>query len=195
MASPSYIVIPPTQHDPERRFLYGLIAEFEHPEELVAAAEKARAEGYRDVEGYAPYPVDGLNAALGQQDNYVPQIMLVAGICGCAFALFFIYWVQGIAYPLNIGGKPIWGWPLAMPITFELTVLSAALSGIFGMFMLNGLPSPYHPVFEAPNFERASSDRFFLCIEAKDKKFDREKTRQFMDSLGAHLVSEIELRK
>jgi hypothetical protein len=139
--------------------------------------------------------VEGLDEAIGFRDTHVPHIMLVAGILGGLTGFFGIYFLLVHEYPMNIGGRPEFAWPMYLPITFELTVLFAALCGIGGMIALNGLPQPYHPVFEAPNFERASSDRFFLCIEAKDPAFDREKTRAFMEGLGALNVSEIELRK
>jgi len=125
----------------------------------------------------------------------IPWIMLVGGILGAVGGFSLIYYCQVIAYPLNIGGRPLFGWPSAIPITFECTVLASALSGILGMFILNGLPQPYHPVFDAPNFDRATSDRFFLCIEATDPNFDLGETRQFMETLGALQVSEVELRK
>jgi hypothetical protein len=179
----------------DEKFLYGVIAEFDDAHQIVEAAKRTRAAGYRKVDAYSPLPVEGLDEAIGFRDKHVPHIMLVAGILGGLTGFFGIYYLLVHEYPMNIGGRPEFAWPMYLPITFELTVLFAALSGIGGMIALNGLPQPYHPVFEAPNFDRASSDRFFLCIESKDPKFDREKTRAFMEGLGALNVSEIELRK
>jgi hypothetical protein len=177
------------------RFLYGLMAEFDDPDALLAAARRTKQEGYLKVEGYAPFPLEGLDEALGHHDMKVPWAMLGAGIMGAIGGFGFLAYFMGVDYPLNIGGKPLFSWPMYIPITFEMTVLSAALTGIVGMFWMNGLPSPYHPVFNEPDFERATSDRFFLCIEATDGMFDRKSTREFMDTLGAIKVSEVELEK
>jgi hypothetical protein len=186
-----------TTHVPaeEQTFLYGLIAEFDDAHVILEAAEQVHEEGYRNVDAYTPLPVEGLPEALGFRDNYVPSMMLAAGICGGLLGFFGIYYLLVYEYPMNIGGRPIFPWPMYIPITFELTVLLAALTGIFGMFAINGLPQPYHPVFDAPNFDRATSDRFFLCVEEKDPQFDLEKTRAFLESLGALRVTAIELRK
>jgi hypothetical protein len=139
--------------------------------------------------------VEGLSEALGQKDMLVPWIMLAGGIGGCVGGFLLLTFCTTWDYPLNIGGRQLFAWPSFIPITFELTVLLAALSGIGGMFFLNGLPQPYHPVFDAPNFDRATSDRFFLAIDASDPKFDREGARRFMEGLGGLQVSEVELRK
>jgi hypothetical protein len=180
---------------PEERFLYGIIAEFEDADHVIAAAKRAYEAGYRKMDAYTPFPVEGLSEALGFRDVYIPTMMLVAGILGCIGGFGLIYYCLGISYPLNIGGRPIMSWPYYLPITFECTVLAAALAGVFGMFAINGLPQPYHPVFDAPEFHLATSSRFFLCIEHTDPHFDRDATRRFMDSLGAERVSEVELRK
>jgi len=179
----------------DETFLYGLTAEFDDAHQIVEAARRTRAAGYRKVDAYSPLPVEGLDEAIGFKDTFVPSIMLVAGIMGGLTGFFGIYYLLVHEYPMNVGGRPEFAWPMYLPITFELTVLFAALCGIGGMIMLNGLPQPYHPVFEAPNFDRATSDRFFLCIESKDPAFDREKTRAFLETLGALNVAEIELRK
>jgi hypothetical protein len=121
--------------------------------------------------------------------------MVVAGILGCLGGFGFLYYVTVISNPYNIAGRPAFGWPHYIPITFECTVLAAALAGVFGMFLLNGLPMPYHPVFDAPNFEKATSSRFFLCIEARDPQFRYQETREFMETLGALNVSDVELKK
>jgi len=179
----------------EDRFLYGLIAEFEHAEDVVEAARRVHNEGYRRVDAYTPFPVEGLSEALGFHDHWVPTIMLIGGVLGCLFGFGLLYYCMVISYPLNVGGQPIYGWPIYMPVTFECTVLFSALIGIVGMCVLNGLPLPYHPVFDAPRFELATSSRFFLCIEAEDPRFDRAETRRFMETLGAVQVSEVELKK
>lgn len=178
-----------------QRHVYGLIAEFEDAHEIVHAANEVYEEGYRKMDAYTPLPVEGLPESLGFKDMYVPSMMLVAGIGGGLLAFFGLYFLLRYDYPMNIGGRPGFPWPMYLPITFELTVLLSALTGIFGMFAINGLPQPYHPVFDAPNFDRATSDRFFLCIEAKDPQFDLEETRRFLEGLGATHVSEVELRK
>lgn len=179
----------------DQRTVYGLIAEFEDAHDIVHAAHEVYDEGYRKMDAYTPLPVEGLPEALGFKDMYVPSMMLVAGIAGGLLAFFGIYYLLAYEYPMNVGGRPIFAWPMFLPITFELTVLLSALTGIFGMFAINGLPQPYHPVFDAPDFSRASSDRFFLCIEAKDPQFDLVETRRFLEGLGASRVSEIELKK
>lgn len=180
---------------PEETPLYGLIAEFEHAGDVVDAARRSREAGYRRMDAYSPFPVDGLSDALGHRDEYVPIIMLVGGILGLALGFGFLYYCMVITYPLNIGGRPAYSWPFYIPITFECTVLLAALSGVVGMFALNGLPMPYHPVFDAPHFDRATSRSFFLCIEATDPSFDVEQTRRFLESLKPLQVTEVELRK
>jgi hypothetical protein len=178
-----------------KRFLYGLIAEFTDADAVVEAARKTHAAGYRRIDAYSPFPVEGLSEALGFHDHWVPLIVLIGGICGALTGFGLLLYCLAISYPLNVGGRPLYGWPHYMPITFECTVLFAALSGVFGMLMLNGLPQPYHPVFDAPDFEMATSSRFFLCIEARDPQFDREQTWQFMNTLGAEKVAEVELKK
>jgi hypothetical protein len=121
--------------------------------------------------------------------------MLIGGLLGCLGGFSLVYYCVALAYPLNVGGRPLFGWPSYIPVTFEVTVLTSALFGVIGMFVVNDLPLPYHPVFDHPDFDRATSDRFFLCIEAKDPNFDVEETRAFMETLGAMNVSEVELRK
>jgi ActD protein len=178
-----------------KHFLYGIIAEFEDAHDVVAAAEKTYAAGYRRIDAYTPFPVEDLSEALGHRDLAVPWVMGIGGILGAVSGFGLLSYCLVSAYPLNIGGRPLYGWPHYMPITFEMTVLFTALSGVVGMLMLNQLPMPYHPVFDAPDFEKATSSSFFLCIEATDPKFDREATRQFMETLGAAKVSEVELKK
>ncbi len=176
---------------PER--LYGLMAEFETPEEIVNAAQRAYDEGYRRMDAYSPMPVEGLADALGFHKTRVPLLVLIGGTLGCLGGFYLQYWCNGVAYPMNVAGRPLNSWPMFIPITFEVTVLCAALTAVFGMLALNGLPQPYHPVFNVPRFAMASRNRFFLCIESRDPKFDREKTREFLESLEhTRGVSEVE---
>jgi hypothetical protein len=171
--------------------LYGLMAEFDTPTALVAAANAARLEGYRRMDAYSPIPIEELHAALGFRHTRLPLIVLLGGIFGGLGGYALQYWSQVIAYPLNIGGRPFNSWPQFIPVTFETTILGAALAAVFGMLALNGLPMPYHPVFNAPRFALASRNRFFFCIEARDPKFDREAPQRFLDSLGPRGVSEV----
>jgi hypothetical protein len=172
--------------------LYGLMAEFEDPNALVAAAHRAHHEGYRRMDGYSPFPIEELNEALGFHDRKLPLIVLIGGLIGCIGGYAFQYWVSVIAYPLDVGGRPLHSWPAFIPVTFETTVLAAALSAVLGMLALNGLPQPFHPVFNVPRFALASRNRFFLCIEARDPKFDIDATKRFMESLGAREVTVVE---
>jgi hypothetical protein len=172
--------------------LFGLMAEFENPEELLAAAHQACKAGYRRMDAYSPFPIEGLSEAVGFHRTWLPLIVLAGGSFGAAIGFAMQYYLAVIEYPLNIGGRPLNSWPSFIPITFELTILCAALSAVAGMILLNGFPKPYHPVFNVPAFALASSNRFFLCIEAEDPKFDRQATREFLKSLAAHSVSEVE---
>jgi hypothetical protein len=172
--------------------LYGLMAEFENPNELLAAARRAHEEGYRRMDAYTPYPIHELTEALGIRPTKLPFVVLVGGLIGGASALLVMWFSATIHYPLNVGGRPLASWPMFVPIAFEVTVLFAALSAVFGMLGLNGLPMPYHPVFNAPRFALASRDRFFLCIEAKDPKFALDATSRFLANQGARIVSEVE---
>src|SRR3569833_419583 len=178
----------------EEHVLYGLSAEFETPEQLVAAARAAAAKGYRRMDGYSPFTIEGLSEALEFRDLWVPRIMLVGGILGALSGISLLYYCMELALPLNIAGRPVFSWPVCVPITFECTVLFSALIGIVGMCVLNGLPQPFHPVFDTPGFDRATVDRFFLCIEAADSQFDMESTRSFLESTGAAAVNEIHSR-
>lgn len=172
--------------------LYGMIAEFAKPEQLLQATRAAYAAGYRAMEAYSPYQVEGVSDALGFRKTWVPFIVLLGGIAGALTAYGMQWYSATIAYRLNVGGRPPHSWPAFIPITFELTILFAALAGLVGMLALNGLPRPYHPVFNAPDFKLASQTRFFLCVEARDEKFDREKVRAFLHSQNPLNVSEVE---
>ena len=169
---------------------YGLLAEFSTSEELMHAAEEAYCAGFRKMDGYAPFPVEGLPEALGKS-NRLPLLVLIGGIIGGIGAYFMEWYANAISYPINIGGRPIHSWPSFIPITFELTVLCAGLTAFFGSFALNGLPRPHHPLFSIPEFDRASQDRFFLCIEAKDRKFHPKETRAFLQRLNPLSITEV----
>ena len=179
-----------TEH---RSHTYGVVAEFETAEQLIQAAEKTRLAGYQFFEAYTPFPVEGLPEAIGLKRNAVPLITLVGGLLGGLGGFFFQLWVSASAYPLNIGGRSLNSWPAFIPVTFELTVLGASLSAVFGMLALNGLPRPHHPLFNVDRFQkRASVDRFFLCIEARDPKFSVSGVTRFLQGLKATNVSEVE---
>ena len=173
--------------------IYGLMAEFDEITKLVEAAEKTHAEGYRRVDAFTPFPVHQLFEALELDDKRLPLAVLIGGIVGCCAGFGLCYWVSVIAYPLNVGGRPFNSWPSFIPVTFEVTILLASLTAVLSMLLLNGLPMPYHPVFNVKRFaEHASQDGLFLAIEAEDPKFDIDKTRQFLHSLGATEVNDIE---
>jgi len=172
--------------------VHGLIAEFEQPHDLVEAATAAHEAGYRRMDAYSPLPIHGLAAALGHTRRQLPWIVFAGGIAGCLAGFGFQYWVSVIAYPTNIGGRPLNSWPAFIPVTFEMTILAAAFAAVFGMLALNGLPRPHHPIFNHPRFALASKDRFFLCIEARDPGFDGESTRKFLEGLNPREVAEVE---
>ena len=176
----------------EEKVLFGLMAEFEEHEQLLEAAKHAYAEGYRRMDGFSPFPIDGLAEALGHETSLVPLFTLMGGIAGGLGGYFMEWYSMGRLYPINVGGRPLNSWPNFIPITFELTILIASLSALAAMLLLNRLPQPHHPVFNLPEFRRASIDRFFLCIEVADPKFDREKTWGFLDSLKPIMIAEVE---
>jgi hypothetical protein len=178
--------------DPHAPRLHGLLAEFDNPDTLVAASRRAHLEGYRRMDAYTPFPIEELHEAIGVHRTGVPLMVLVGGIIGGLTGYGLQYWVSVIAYPLNIGGRPLHSWPAFIPVTFETTVLFAALTAVFGMLAMNGLPRPYHPVFNAPRFAMATRDRFFLCIEAADPKFDLGATRRFLESFAPREVTDVE---
>ncbi len=175
----------------DRPPIYGLMAEYVDPEKLVEAAGRAYAEGYRKMDGYSPMPVEGLAEAMGFTHNRMPLLVLLGGLTGAATAFSMMYFSAVINYPINVGGRGLNSWPAFVPITFELTILFGSFAAVFGMLGLNGLPMPYHPVFNSPDFAKASRSRFFLCIEARDPKFDPVLTRQFLEGLGPRRVVEV----
>lgn len=168
------------------------MAEFENSQDLVNAARQARAAGYRRMDAYTPFPVEGLAEALQLGSTRVPFIVLIGGIIGAVLGYGMQYYLSAVDYPLNIGGRPYHSWPAFIPVTFEMTILVAGLFAVLGMLALNGLPMPYHPVFNVPRFALATRDRFFLCIEATDPLFDREETRRFLERLLPRVVTEVE---
>ena len=171
---------------------YGLMAEFDNPSDAVAAARSVHEAGYRRVDAFSPYPVEELSEAIHAHTTKMPLIVLIGGILGGTAGYLMQWYLLTVSYPINVGGKPPHSWPAFIPITFECTVLGAALFAVFGMLALNGLPEPYHPVFNAPNFALASRDRFFVLVESVDPKFDRERTGELLRSLGPREVTDVE---
>ena len=171
---------------------YGVMAEFDNPEMLRDGAERAHAAGYRRMDAYSPFPVEGLAEVIGFKRTHLPLIVLIGGILGGIGGFYLQYWSSVIDYPLIVGGKPYNSWPAFIPVTFETTILGAALAAVLGMLGLNGLPMPYHPVFNVERFALASRDRFFLCIEAADPKFDLDNTVEFLRSLNPSSIHEVE---
>ena len=171
--------------------IYGMMAEFDTPVALVAAAKRTYQAGYKKIDTYTPFPVEGLAEEIGFHRDEVPLVVLIGGIVGGLTGYLMQYWMSAVAYPLNIGGKPYHSWPAFIVITFEMTILFAGISAVFGMLALNGLPMPYHPVFNVPRFTRASRDRFFLVVFSSDVKYHPAATRQFLESLDPRSVSEV----
>lgn len=176
-----------------RKPIYGLMAEFSTPAELVAACEKAHKEGFRKMDAYSPLPIEELHHAMHIPDTPISKIVLAGGVLGCIGGMGLLQWISNVAYPLNVGGRPLNSWVSFIPITFETTVLLAGLTTVGALIALCGLPMPYHPVFNVPRFKRASQDKFFLCIEAEDSRFDLARTREFLLTLHPHEVSEVEI--
>jgi hypothetical protein len=167
-----------------RSLLYGFLAEFDDPETLKESIRSAKREGFRRMEAYTPFPVEGVVEELGLRHSPIPVIVFVGGVIGALTGALMQYYSSVFGYPLNIGGRPFNSWPAFVVVTFELTILFAGLSAVLGMLTLNGLPKPHHPLFNEPQFERATQDRFFLCIEAADPAFDAEKTWRFLEALN-----------
>jgi len=168
---------------------YGVMAEFDSAEALLAATRHAYAAGYRVMDAYSPFPVEGLAEALGTHHTLVPWITLSGGALGALTGFGLQAWVHVAALPINVGGRPMLSWPMFIPVTFELAVLFAGLFTLVGLLVLNGLPHPYHPLFNVPSFHRATRDRFFLCVEARDSQFQR--ARAFLENLGAIEVADV----
>jgi len=169
------------------------MAEFDDPAAVVSATKRAYEAGYRQMDAYSPYPIEELHHALGVQGNRLPLIVLIGGIVGGLGGYLLEYWVSAVAYPINVGGRPLHSWPSFIPVAFETTILFAALAAVVGMIAANGLPMPYHPVFNVKRFrERGSQDGLFLCVEAEDPKFDAAKTRGLLQSLGARGVYDVD---
>lgn len=176
----------------EHAAIYGLVAGFDDEHALLHATARAYADGYRAMDAYAPYPVRGLAEALGVRGTRMPLVILIGGITGALCAILLQMYAAVWHYPLNIGGRPDFSWPAFIPVTFELTILFAAIFGVVGMLWRDGFPEPYHPIFNVQAFRAASQDRFFLCIEASDPHFDQQTTRQFLASVGARGVDVVE---
>jgi hypothetical protein len=174
------------------RKVHGILGEFTNADALVKAAEATTHEGYKAFDAYSPVPIEELHHAMHLPSTKLPLMVLTGGIIGGISGFILENWVSIVAYPLNVGGKPLYSWPAFIPVTYECTILGAALTAVFGMLALNGLPQPYHPIFNAARFAMASRDRFFICIEATDKKFDLQNTRQFLERLGAREVTTVE---
>ncbi|HEY7351222.1 MAG TPA: DUF3341 domain-containing protein [Terriglobales bacterium] len=171
--------------------IFGLMAEFDNVNDAVVATRKAYAAGYRKMDAYAPFPVEELSEALGFHKDGVALVCLVGGLLGCTAAYILQWWINTISYPVNIGGRPLHSWPSFIIVSFEMTILFSGLSAVFGMLSLNGLPMPYHPVFNVPQFDLASKDRFFLAIFSSDKNYDTVQTRQFLEGLRPLSVAEV----
>ncbi|MGC1485762.1 MAG: DUF3341 domain-containing protein [Candidatus Acidiferrum sp.] len=176
-----------------RQRIYGVVGEFETPRKLIQAADKARVAGYKNMDAYTPFPVEGLSEALGLKRTLVPLVTLIGGLLGGLSAFGFQYWVSVISYPENIGGRSLNSWPAFIPVTFELTVLGASLFAVFGMLAMNKLPQPHHPLFNVDRFQKhASADRFYLCLQANDPKFSVSEASRFLKEIEAQHISEVE---
>jgi len=175
----------------KREGIFGVAAEFESAPEVVAAAHKAFAAGYREMDAYTPFPVEDLAEALGVRVNRVPLITLICALTGSLTGYLLQYYSAVWDYPINVGGRPVHSWPSFIPITFELTVLFGAIGGVIGMFAMNGLPRPNHPIFDTPHFAERNASRFYLCVEASDPKFDLQQTRVDLEAMSPANVWEV----
>ena len=175
---------PPTVH--------GLLAEFSDASELLAAAQQTHAAGYTRFDCYTPFPIEELADAMGRHHSRLALLVLIGGILGAVGGFALCYWTSVIDYPIIVGGRPFNSWPSFIPVTFECTIRAAALTAVLGMLAINGLPMPYHPVFNVPRFALASRDRFFLCIESTDPKFDIDETWGFLSRMQPRQVSQVD---
>jgi hypothetical protein len=171
--------------------IYGIMAEFDSASDLVAAARKTHEAGYQKIDAYSPFPVEELAEAIGFHKNRVPLVTLIGAIIGGLSGYLMQYWIATIDYPVNVGGRPYHSWPSFIVVTFEMTILFGGISCVLGMLALNGLPMPYHPVFNVPRFAMATKDRFFLIVFSTDPKYSAAGTRQFLESLGPRSISEV----
>ena len=171
--------------------VYGLMAEFDSPQELLTAAHKTNAAGYKKIDAFSPFPVEGLDEAIGFHKDSVALVTLIGGLIGGLSGYLLQYYVSVITYPLNVGGRPYHSWPSFIIVTFELTILFGGVSAAIGMLALNGLPMPYHPVFNVSEFAKASDSKFFLLVESSDPKYDTARTREFLKGLAPRAISEV----
>jgi ActD protein len=171
--------------------IYGMMAEFDSAQHLVDAAHHTHEAGYVKIDAYSPFPIEGLAEAMGFHKNRVPLVVLFGGLLGGLSGYALQYWISAVSYPINVGGKPYHSWPAFVPVTFEMTILFAGISAVFGMLALNGLPMPYHPVFNVPRFAFATKDRFFLIVFSSDPKYSSTETRRFLEGFGPRSISEV----
>ena len=175
----------------KRTPIYGIMAEFDSPSDLVAAARRTYEAGYQRIDAYSPFPIEELAEAIGFHHNAVPLVVLIGGLVGCVSGYLLQYWIAVITYPINVGGRPLHSWPAFIVVTFEMTILCAGIAAVLGMLALNGLPMPYHPVFNVPRFAFATKDRFFLMVFSTDPKFSVVETRRFLEGLSPRSISEV----
>jgi hypothetical protein len=171
--------------------IYGIMAEFDSPTDLVVAARRTYESGYHRIDAYSPFPIEELAEAIGFHHNSVPLVVLIGGLIGCVSGYYLQYWISVITYPINVGGRPLHSWPAFIVVTFEMSILCAGIAAVLGMLALNGLPMPYHPVFNVPRFAFATKDRFFLMVFSNDPKFNTVETRRFLETLAPRSISEV----
>jgi hypothetical protein len=171
--------------------LYGIVAHFDRPERLVAALERLRSEGYERLDAYSPYHIEALDALLSHRSALLPLVVFIAGAVGALFGFFLQYYGLAVGYPVNVGGRPLNSWPAFGPSTYEITVLFALTAAFIGFLAGARLWRLYHPIFAAPEIERATADRFVLFVAADDPRFDRDRLRQILDDEGPSLVADV----